>query len=136
MKQLLHFCFFALVIFFGFDTIAQNYNITFAAQRTYTGKTLANICGYAANGKEYALVGVENGMEIVDVTTPTNPVAIVQIPNVTNLWKEIKVYKNYAYVTTEGGGGLQIVDLTNLPGTNLPYHSYTGNGTKIGRAHV
>ena len=66
----------------------------------------------------------------------SNPVAIVQIPNVTNLWKEIKVYKNYAYVTTEGGGGLQIVDLTNLPGTNLPYHSYTGNGTIAGQLNT
>jgi choice-of-anchor B domain-containing protein len=136
MKQKIHSYFLALLVLITYNTVAQNYNITFAAQRTYTGKTLANICGYAANGKEYALVGVEDGMEIVDVTTPTNPVAVVQIPNVTDLWKEIKVYKNYAYVTTEGGGGLQIVDLTNLPATNLPYHSYTGNGTIAGQLNT
>lgn len=115
---------------------AQNYNITFAAQKSYATRTLANICGYAANGKEYALVGAEDGMDIVDVTIPTNPVAVVQIPNVTNLWKEIKVYKNYAYVTTEGGGGLQIVDLSNLPGTNLAYHSYTGDGAINGQLNT
>lgn len=126
-------CFMAAMILPGNKAAAQNLNITFAAQLPYPSQTLANICGYAAGGNEYALVGAENGMDIVDVTVPTNPVPIVQIPNVANLWKEIKVYKNYAYVTTEGGGGLQIVDLSNLPNTNLAYHSYTGDGAISGQ---
>ena len=115
---------------------AQNYNVSLAAHLPYTPRTLANICGYTANGKEYALVGAEDGMDIVDVTIPANPVQVVQIPNVTNLWKEIKVYSHYAYVTTEGGGGLQIVDLSNLPGSNLSYHNYTGNGTINGQLNT
>ncbi|HEU4719124.1 MAG TPA: choice-of-anchor B family protein, partial [Bacteroidia bacterium] len=76
------------------------------------------------------------GMSIVDVTNPSSPVEVVQIPNVNNLWKEIKVFKHYAYVTTEGGGGLQIVDLRNLPGTNLPYHNYTGDGAINGQLNT
>ncbi|MFN5460426.1 MAG: choice-of-anchor B family protein [Bacteroidota bacterium] len=136
MKKILLTC----ALFFGlYLTFAQNYNITFAAQVPYSPRTLANICGYAANGKEYALVGAEDGMEIVDVTTPSNPVLVVQIPNITNLWKEIKVYSHYAYVTTEGGGGLQIVDLSNLPSSNLTYHSYTGDGSingQLGTIHA
>lgn len=116
---------------------AQNLNITLAAQLSYGTETLANICGYASGGNEYALVGAAGGMSIVDVTTPSSPNVIVQIPMVNNLWKEIKVYSHYAYVTTEGSGGaLQIVDLNALPATNASsysYHTYTGDGSISGQ---
>lgn len=98
-----------------------------------SGQTLANICGYTApNGNEYALLGAANGMIIVDVTNPSNVQQIVQIPMVSSLWKEIKVYQHYAYVTTEGtNGALQIVDLAAIPATNASaytYHTYHGDG--------
>ncbi|MEZ4921071.1 MAG: choice-of-anchor B family protein [Saprospiraceae bacterium] len=88
----------------------------------------ANICGYVQDGKEYALVGASQGLVIVDITDPANPNQIVQIPGPDNLWKEIKVYQHYAYITSEGGGGVQIVDMSNLPSSNLQYHNYNGDG--------
>ena len=102
------------------------------------GHTLANICGYTApNGNEYALLGDEDGMIIVDVTNPNNVTQIVQIPMVNSLWKEIKVWRNYAYVTTEGNGGaLQIVNLNAIPATTpgaYSYHTYTGDGAINGQ---
>lgn len=123
-------------------SLAQNLNVTFQSQYQYPGHTCANICGYAANSHEYALVGVSTGMDIVDVTNPATPVHIIQIPWIDNLWKEIKVYQHYAYVTTEGGGGLQIVDLNALPSTtlsNYSYHNYTGDGAingQLGSIHA
>jgi len=114
-------------------------NVTLADQLPMaSGHTLANICGYTApNGNEYALLGDEDGMIIVDVTNPNAVVQIVQIPMVNSLWKEIKVYQNYAYVTTEGtGGALQIVDLTAIPATSASsytYHTYTGDGAIAGQ---
>ncbi len=116
-----------------------NLNVTLAAQMpTAGGNTLANICGYVtSNGNEYALLGEENGMIIVDITIPTAPVQLVQIPMVNSLWKEIKVYQNYAYVTTEGtGGALQIVNLNAIPATTpgaYTYHTYTGDGAINGQ---
>ncbi|MFN0014643.1 MAG: LVIVD repeat-containing protein, partial [Saprospiraceae bacterium] len=107
---------------------AQDFNIQLRGTLDYPGQTLANICGYAQNGQEYALVGASKGLSIVNVTDPANPVQIVQIPGPDNLWKEIKVYKNYAYVTSEGGDGVQIVDLSKLPNANLDYHHYKGTG--------
>ncbi|HLG03229.1 MAG TPA: choice-of-anchor B family protein [Bacteroidia bacterium] len=105
-----------------------NLNVQFRAQLTYPGQTCANICGYTDSlGNEYALVGASQGMSIVDVTNPSSPNEITQIPNIDDLWKEIKVYRGFAYVTTEGGGGLQIVDLHPLPSATLPYQSYTGD---------
>jgi choice-of-anchor B domain-containing protein len=107
---------------------AQNINNVLRSKTTITNQTLANVSGYAANGKEYALLGASQGMIISDVTNPDAPVQIIQIPGPNNLWKEIKTYKNFAYIVSEGGQGLQIVDLSNLPSTNLNYWNYRGDG--------
>ncbi|MCK6691313.1 MAG: choice-of-anchor B family protein [Thermoanaerobaculia bacterium] len=114
---------------FAVSIFAQNVNVTFLSKTTYTGQTLSNIWGYAAGGREYALVGAKNGMIVMDVTNPAAPVQIVQISGASSQWREIKTYQHYAYVATEGGGGLQIVDLSPLPGASLPVYTYTGGGT-------
>jgi choice-of-anchor B domain-containing protein len=113
---------------------AQNLNVVLRSQLAYPGHTCANLTGYVDSlGNEYALVGVATGMSIVDVTNPALPVEVKKIPNVDNLWKEIKVYGKYAYVTTEGGGGLQIVNLSSLPDTaGVVYHNWTGDGAIAG----
>jgi choice-of-anchor B domain-containing protein len=93
-------------------------NVTFRAQLSYGTQTCANICGYVdTTGKEYALVGASLGMSIVDVSNPSAPVEVLQVPGPDNLWKEIKVRGKYAYVTSEGGNGLQIINLSSLPNT-------------------
>lgn len=127
-----------LVIFSGIAS-AQNYNITLAATLPYPGQSLANICGFVDTaGNEYALVGAHNGMSIVDVTNPNAPVEVAMIPGPQNDWKEIKTWGRYAYVTSEGGGGLQIVDLRNLPGTNLPTVNWQPNisGNQLNTIHA
>lgn len=115
------------------NAFAQNANIALRSSVKFPGQTLANVCGYAANGREYALLGASKGLIILDVTNPDAPVNIVQIPGPDNLWKEIKVYKQYAYVTSEGGEGVQIVDMGNLPSADLPFHHYKGNGAISGQ---
>ncbi|HEY6163111.1 MAG TPA: choice-of-anchor B family protein [Bacteroidia bacterium] len=130
MKRILTLCFTAIAAL----AFSQNMNVTFRANMTFPGQTLANICGYVdSQGNEYALCGGSQGLIIVDVTNPSNPVLKVTVPEVNNLWKEIKVYGNYAYVTTEGGGGLHIIDLSPLPNTTLPSHYYTGDGAIAGQ---
>jgi choice-of-anchor B domain-containing protein len=140
MKKGLRFLAAVAAILFSAGLNAQSsLNTTLTDQLPMAaGNTLANICGYTApNGNEYALLGEENGMIIVDVTNPSNVTQIVQIPMVNSLWKEIKVYQNYAYVTTEGSGGaLQIVDLSAIPATSASsytYQTYTGDGAIAGQ---
>ena len=116
-----------------------NYNAQFRSHTPIPNQTLANICGYAKDGKEYALLGASKGLIIMDVTNPDAPKQIAQLPGPDNLWKEIKVYQNYAYVTSEGGQGLQIVDMSNLPDANVPNHFYTGDGAianNLGKIHA
>ncbi len=132
MKQLLKLFVPVVLLIGALPLVAQDFNIQLRGTFDYPGQTLANICGYAQNGQEYALVGASKGLSIVNVTDPANPVEIVQIPGPNNLWKEIKVYSHYAYITSEGGGGVQIVDMSKLPSANLDYHNYTGTGEIAG----
>ncbi len=119
-----------------FPLSAQNLNTTFRFKISYPGQTLANVWGYVANGKEYALVGGSQGLIVLDITNPDAPQQIVQIPGPHNLWKEIKTYQNYAYVTSEGGQGIQIVNLAGLPSPMLPSHFYTGDGPIAGQLNT
>jgi choice-of-anchor B domain-containing protein len=126
------------VFFLAAGTIAQNLNVVSNAHLTYPGQTCANICGYVdSTGKEYALVGASFGMSIVDVSNPAAPVEVIQIPGIHNLWREIKVRGFYAYVTTEGGGGLQIINMRSLPNTaGIIYHNWTGDGAGSGLTSI
>ncbi len=89
---------------------------------------LNDIWGYVdSDGNEYALVGTETGLSIVDVTTPTAPVEVFFGSGVNSIWRDIKTWGDYAYVSTEGGGGIYIVDLSPLPGTITTTSSFTGS---------
>ncbi len=120
-----------LVIALLISTYTQaQLNLTFRSQHTYpTGSALANIGGYVDSlGNEYALVGWSSGLDIVDVTNPVNPIVKQTITGATSDWREVKTWSHYAYVTTEGGSnGLQIIDLSNLPGTVISKY-WKGSG--------
>ena len=125
--------------------LSPTVNIQFRSNLPFAGQLCANICGYAANGKEYALVGNQTGTGIVDVTDPTSPILLKQVTALNSQWREIKVYRNYAYVTTEAAGqGLQIIDLTklNLPVPDVDVKSFVGpdgdlvNISKIHALHI
>lgn len=105
-------------------------NMSFLGQKTYN-EELSDIWGYVdGTGKEYALVGLNTGIEIVDVSNPTSPqnLQYLQGPGGgSTYWWDIKTWGHYAYVINEDGGGLMIVDLSNLPGTVTSSSWTTGN---------
>jgi len=74
----------------------------------------------AQSGREYALVGRTNGTSFVDVTDPANPVYLGDLPMTpgsrASSWRDIKVYKNHAYVVADNAAqhGMQVFDLTRL----------------------
>ncbi len=71
--------------------------------------------GYTApDGREYALLGGYTGTHIVDITQKPI-VEVAFIPGPPSGWREMKTYGEVGYIVSEGGGGLQIVDLSNLP---------------------
>ena len=108
-------------------------NLQLRSNLSYGATALANIGDYVDSlGNEYALVGTDFGVSIVDVTNPAAPVIKFSVNGPSSIWREIKTYRKYAYVTTEGGGGLQIINLSNLPAT-ITSHSYTGDGAISGQ---
>lgn len=111
---------------------------------SFTGSPLSasNLWGYVDldDNREYAIIGLRNGTGVVDVTDPVNPVIVGHIAGVSSQWREMKVYQfwnasasrwdAYAYVTTEGsGGGIQIIDLTQLPNSVSLANTWTGVST-------
>src|SRR4249920_78495 len=69
-----------------------------------------DVCGWAApDGKEYALVGLNTGVSIVDINEDTLH-EVVFVPGVDNLWRDINTYDHYAYVSSEAQIGLLIID--------------------------
>jgi choice-of-anchor B domain-containing protein len=80
-----------------------------------------------ATGRDYALVGKTSGTSFVDVTDDRAPVYLGDLPShqpvetIFNVWRDIKVYKNHAYIgSEEPAHGLQVFDLTQLRGKTAP----------------
>nr|MBK9652843.1 hypothetical protein [Bacteroidota bacterium] len=107
----------------GFTTMHAQKNMVFKSKKTYNG-ALSNIGGIAINGAEYALVGWEFGLSIVDVTDPNNIFEVVNIPGSQSIWREVKVWNNHAYVTTEAGEACKL--LTSTLCHHQTYHTKTG----------
>lgn len=86
------------------------------------GVHITDIWGWTdpETGTEYALVGRTDGIAFVDVSTPTNPTYIGELPRTEeariNTWGDVKVYENYAFAVGDNAGnhGMQIFDLTRL----------------------
>lgn len=92
-------------------------NMQLVGEKTYSTDVNDVWAWVAPDGTEYALVGTKVGLSIVSLANPAQPteVAFVEGPNST--WRDVKTWDQYAYVSNENGGGLQIVDLSDLPGS-------------------
>jgi len=65
-------------------------------------------------GREYAILGLRVGTGFVDVTNPSSPVVVGAIPDANSIWSDMKTYGHYAYNVNESGGGMQIIDLSQI----------------------
>lgn len=91
-------------------------------------------------GKEYALMGLDNGTAFIDISDPVNPVYLGKLATATDpsSWRDIKVYQDYAFIVSEASGhGMQVFDLTKLRNvTNAPATFFTdARYTGFGNAH-
>ncbi|MFN0159210.1 MAG: choice-of-anchor B family protein [Bacteroidota bacterium] len=122
---------FLMVCFVALDVRSQVSENTFlwAHLNPYPSVGYNDCWGYTApDGREYALLGVRNGTSIIDITTtPIHQIAF--IPSPMSTWKDIKTYRHYAYVVTESNGGLQIIDLSNLPASASLVGTWIGLST-------
>lgn len=117
-------------------TQAQNDEVELLGQLSYS-QELSDVWGYVDEaGNEYALVGVYNGFSVVDVTDPANPEEVYFVSGAQSIWRDIKTWGDYAYVSNESFGGVLIVDLSPLPdGEITTTTNFTGNIYNFDRAH-
>jgi choice-of-anchor B domain-containing protein len=93
--------------------------------------------------REYALVGRVDATAFVDITEPASPVYLGELMRTegaqANIWRDIKVYQNHAYIVSDGAGphGIQVFDLTELRSVANPPVKFaeTGHYDGIFSAH-
>lgn len=115
-----------LAVIFSAIASAQ-LNISLVGELDYQdlrNSNLSNLWGYTdETGIEYALVGVNGGggqgtggISVVSLEDPANPEEVFFFAGPNSIWREVKVWEDHVYVTTEAqNGGLTIVDLSPLP---------------------
>ena len=124
----------------------------------HNGYVLNDIWGWtdAESGKEYALVGLVDGVAFVDISTPTSPVFLGKLPEpesannaakrVSDIqhgkstWRDIKTYKDHAFIVSDlnAAHGMQVFDLTKLralDGSTPSTFSHDQLYTDFGSAH-
>lgn len=95
---------------------------------------------HTASGREFALVGKNNGTAFIEITDPINPVYIGSLPTHTtnSLWRDVKVFADHAFIVAEAGDhGMQVFDLQRLiDASDLPVtFDSDAHYDLFGRAH-
>jgi choice-of-anchor B domain-containing protein len=124
MKRFFGLIFGFCLVFTGFSQL----NMTEVGHVNYwqlRQTQLNDIWGYVdETGIEYALVGARNGVSVVSLAEPENPQEVHWHEGDFSIWRDLKTYGNYAYVTTEAESGLLIMDLNPLPSGAITSETY------------
>ena len=91
-------------------------------------------------GREYVLMGLDNGTAFVDITDTENLIYLGKLPTATgpSAWRDIKVYQDHAFIGSEANGhGMQVFDLTRLRTISNPPEQFTADFryTGFGNSH-
>ncbi len=102
------------------STFAQ-LNLEYVGNITYD-QILSDIWGYVApDDTEYGIVGVFDGVSVVSIADPANPTEVDFVPGANSGWRDIKTWKDFAYVINETANGLAVIDLSTLPDSVVAY---------------
>ncbi|MEX2627800.1 MAG: choice-of-anchor B family protein [Ilumatobacteraceae bacterium] len=99
--------------------------LSFVPQEEFNGAGVSDLWGWSdPEGGEYVIVGKTNGVAFFDITEPTAPVYLGELPNpglVEEIWHDIKVYANHAFIVSESSPhGMTVFDLTRLRDVDTP----------------
>ncbi|MCW5518325.1 choice-of-anchor B family protein [Aureitalea sp. L0-47] len=82
------------------------------------------------DGKEYAIVCLNEATAFIDISDPVNPVYLGKLPTEgsASTWRDAKTYNNHAFIVSEDPGhGMQVFDLTRLRNVNNPPVIFTND---------
>ncbi|MEZ5312950.1 MAG: choice-of-anchor B family protein [Thermoanaerobaculia bacterium] len=92
------------------------------------------------SGREFALMGLNNGTGFVEITDPENSIYLGKLPTHTSnsSWRDIKTYSHYAFIVSEASNhGMQVFDLEQLLNVASPPVTFTESAhyPGFGNAH-
>ena len=73
--------------------------------------------GYTSpSGREYAIYCANSRTAFIEITDPRNPVIVDSKTGPNCGWRDVKIYADHAYIVSECGPGVQIIDLSGIDG--------------------
>ena len=78
-------------------------------------------------GKEYAIMGLDNGTAFIDISNPVAAIYLGKLPthSQNSIWRDIKTYNNHAFIVSEASNhGMQVFDLTRLRDVSNPPENF------------
>jgi choice-of-anchor B domain-containing protein len=93
-----------------------------------------------STGKEYAIIGLNNGTAFIDISNPSAPVYLgkLKTESANSTWRDVKVYKDHAFIVSEAAShGMQVLDLHKLRDINNPPTNFNADEVynEFGSAH-
>ncbi len=143
--------YFTLLLFFSFYAFGQPNGVTLLDHKNIPhgqsgqGTYYSSCWGWVSpTGEEYAFLGNYDGMSIYSMVGDSlHEIQFIPGPHAGYAYREMKTYKHYLYIVSEGnvGGqanGVQIVDLSQLPDTAVlvKNFNYTSGNKNILRSHT
>jgi choice-of-anchor B domain-containing protein len=72
-----------------------------------------DVWGYTApDGREYAIVGGQDGILVVNATDPLAAYEVAWFPGVSCIWRDIKSWQQYVYVVNDCVSGVVVIDMS------------------------
>ena len=102
---------FIYVILFSV-VLPQGYNMELVGFMDF-GQNVSDITGFYQDGREFAVIGLQDAASFVDITDPSNPMELGRIPGGNSIWRDLKYWNRHVYIGTEANDGIKIVSVDN-----------------------
>jgi|GEM_PF-1919936 len=104
---------FALLAAFVTPLVAQsNMNVTRLGRLDEHPEGYNDVWGYVApDGREYALLGTQDGLSVINASNPLAPYEVAFFPTNNCLWHDIKSWGRYVYEATDCSSGVRVFDM-------------------------
>ena len=99
-----------LLILVSSFLMADSYNMHLLGYLAFDQHT-SDITGFYQDGREFAVVGLQNTTAFVDVTNPSFPFEVGMIDGGNSIWRDLKYWNRHVYIGTEADDGIKIVSV-------------------------
>ena len=75
------------------------------------GQNVSDITGFYQDGREFAVIGLQNTTAFIDVTNSSQPFEVGRIDGGNSIWRDLKYWNRHVYIGTEADDGIKIVNV-------------------------